>query len=399
MKKIIIPVLHLSYGGIEKAVVSLANELIKENDVEIVSLYKIHDYPPFKINEKVKVVYLLEDDIARRTEDYKIYFFHFKWLKLIKSLYNDYFRKLKFLTFFKDMFKSLYILMFKNKIMARYIKKSDGDVYIATRPIHNKIIGKYRKKNSISIAWEHNHHHNNKKVADEVVKSVKNCDYLITVSKDLESFYQKECKKMHYNTKVVHIPNFLENIPVKKAALNNFNIINVGRLSQEKGQFALVSAFASAFKKNNKLFLYLVGSGHDYDALEENIKERDLTSSIKMTGFKSGDELEQLYLNSSLFVMTSFTESFGLVLIEAMSYGIPCLAFDSAEGAREIISNDYNGYLIKKRDEKELVNKILELMSDRKKLKELSCNAVKTSLEYSKEKVTKKWKNLINNIN
>ena len=48
--------------------------------------------------------------------------------------------------------------------------------------------------------------------------------------------------------------------------------------------------------------------------------------------------------------MTSYTESFGIVLIEAMSHGIPCIAFDSAEGAREIINSGENGYLINNRN-------------------------------------------------
>ena len=65
-KKVIIPVLHLSYGGIEKAVTSLANELINNYQVEIISFYQIHEKPPYKLNNKIKVKYLIRDDIARR---------------------------------------------------------------------------------------------------------------------------------------------------------------------------------------------------------------------------------------------------------------------------------------------------------------------------------------------
>ena len=48
--------------------------------------------------------------------------------------------------------------------------------------------------------------------------------------------------------------------------------------------------------------------------------------------------------------MTSHTESFGIVLLQAMSHGVPCIAFDSAEGARELINSGMNGYLIKRRN-------------------------------------------------
>ena len=89
--------------------------------------------------------------------------------------------------------------------------------------------------------------------------------------------------------------------------------------------------------------------------------------------------------------MTSYTESFGLVLIEAMSYGIPCIAYSSAEGANDIIKNNYNGYLIDNRNEHEMADTVVKLLNNPKELKRLGSNAHKTSLEYSKSKVIKLW--------
>lgn len=395
-KKIIIPVLHLSYGGIEKAVTSLANELINNYQVEIISFYQIHEKPPYKLNNKIKVKYLIKDDIAKRVEDYKLYIRQLKFLKLFKALYNDYFKKLRFLTFFKDAFFSIYILLFKKYLIGKEIKNTKGDIYLSTRCEFNELVAKHATKGSLTIAWEHNHHHNIKRNSTKVVNSVKHCDYLVTVSADLQSFYEKECALKNFNTKVVWIPNFLENIPPNKASLNNSNIINVGRLSNEKGQLDLINVFDILHRKNSDIVLYLVGDGHDYEDIEKEVINRNLANYVNMTGFKSGASLEELYLNSSLFVMTSYTESFGLVLIEAMSYGIPCLAFDSAEGAREIISNNYNGFLIKNRNEHEMASKILELLDNKKELKRLSSNALKTSLKYTKESVMEKWENILN---
>ena len=56
--------------------------------------------------------------------------------------------------------------------------------------------------------------------------------------------------------------------------------------------------------------------------------------------------------------MTSYSESFGLVLLEAASFGLPLIAFDSAEGAKEIIQNGQNGYLIQNRNKEDMSNKI-----------------------------------------
>ena len=95
-------------------------------------------------------------------------------------------------------------------------------------------------------------------------------------------------------------------------------------------------------------------------------------------------------------LMTSHTESFGIVLIEAMSYGIPCLAYTSAQGANEIIKDNETGYLIEDRNEEEMINKICSLIDDEKLRKQLGKNAREESKNYSSEVILEKWSKLIN---
>ena len=95
--------------------------------------------------------------------------------------------------------------------------------------------------------------------------------------------------------------------------------------------------------------------------------------------------------------MTSYTESFGLVLIEAMSYGIPCIAFDSAEGAREIIVNDKNGFLISNRNIKEYVDRLNLMAENKDLLKVFGKEAKKTSLKYQSASVKKMWDDVLTN--
>lgn len=74
---------------------------------------------------------------------------------------------------------------------------------------------------------------------------------------------------------------------------------------------------------------------------------------------------------SSIYVMTSLTESFGLVLIEAQSYGLPCIAYDCAQGAKEIIEDGVNGILIRDYSRERMVNECKKMMREyeyRKKL-------------------------------
>jgi glycosyltransferase involved in cell wall biosynthesis len=93
--------------------------------------------------------------------------------------------------------------------------------------------------------------------------------------------------------------------------------------------------------------------------------------------------------------MTSYTESFGIVLIEAMSHGVPCIAFDSAEGAREIISSGFNGYLIKNRNSVEYVRKCEQLMDDIEKRKKIGKAGKESVKKYSVDVVKKDWYKLL----
>ena len=89
--------------------------------------------------------------------------------------------------------------------------------------------------------------------------------------------------------------------------------------------------------------------------------------------------------------MTSYTESFGIVLIEAMSHGLPCIAFSSAEGARELIDSVNNGYLIKNRSVRAYIKKVEDLMADIETRKTIGKNARKSIKKFTGQEVIGKW--------
>ena len=93
--------------------------------------------------------------------------------------------------------------------------------------------------------------------------------------------------------------------------------------------------------------------------------------------------------------MTSYTESFGIVLIEAMSHGLPCIAFDSAEGACELINSGKDGYLIKNRNYQAFIKKIEDLIEKKEERIRLGKEAFKTSQKYTSDKISKEWFNLL----
>lgn len=370
MKKITILALHLGYGGIERAITDLANNLVDFYDVTIVSTYKLYDKPVNELNKKVKVQYLTN-------------------LKPNKKELKEAIKKLKLLTIIKEVFNAVKILNLKKKLMINYIKNCTSDVIISTRDIHNTWLGKYGNKNSIKIGWEHNHHHGNMKYAKRIIKSTNSLDYLVLVSKDLTNFYKDQTK-----AKCIYIPNMIEKAK-NKSNLKEKNMISIGRLEQVKGYSDLIDVFELVNKEHPDWILNIIGDGTEKEILQSKIKEKKLEDKIILHGYLDKTKMEPILKKSSIYVMSSLSESFGIVLLEAFSYGIPCIAFDSAEGAREIITNNKDGYLIKKRSKEEMKNKICELISSYDKRIEMGEKGLEKSLEFDSNKVKEKWINLI----
>ena len=373
MKKVSILSLHLGYGGIEKSICALANMIVNSYDVEIAVTYKLYDNPSFALDPRVKIVYLT----TNRTPNAD------KWKESI--------RKAKPITFVKESIYSFSTLALRKKTMIDYIKKCDSNIIISTRDIFNKWLGKYGKKDTYKIGWEHNHHHGNKKYINKIVKSAANLDDFILVSPSLRDFYQKRLKR----TKCHYIPNVIDKIPEKLSSLKEKRIITIGRLSEEKGYKDLIDIFKQVHKEYPDWHLDIIGDGKEKTSLQKLIDDYNLNDSIRLHGFQGKEYINRLLEKSSIYCMTSFTESFGIVLIEAMSFGIPCLAFSSAEGATELINNNINGYLIDNRNKNDYINKLKELINNTNLRKIIGKKGYKTSLEYTTEKISKQWLELL----
>lgn len=371
--KISILSLHLGYGGIERSVVNQANMLCEKYDVEIICLYKVLEKIPYKIDKRVKIIYL--SNLKPNKEEFLKYYSQKNIIKIIK-----------------EGFKSITILYKKYTLVKKYIYKSDSKIIISTRLEFTKLLNNYGNKEIIKIAEEHVYHHNNKKYFKKLKSSLTNINYLLPTSNYLTEDYTKIFKKEKVTVK--YIPNIVSEFPTKLNKCNNKNIISVGRFSPEKGYKDLIEIYKQVKKQNSNIKLTLVGDGPEMDDLKELIKKEKL--NIKLTGFLNQEELKKEYSIASLFVMTSYEESFGLVLIEAMSYGIPCFAFDSALGAKEIINNK-NGVLIKNRNEKQMVKEIIKYFKNNPDKNTIK-RARTTSERYSFEQVKILWEEFIEEI-
>ncbi len=371
MKKITFLMLHLNYGGIEKQVTTLANELSKEYKIEIISLYNILSGKSFyELDERINVKYIFNSGPNR--SKIKNALKKFKLINLVSEL--------------RKAFKMLYTKYFGLK---KIINKLNTDILISSRIEFSKQI---KRDDIITISQEHSFI-DEKKYIKKVKRSFKHIKYLVVMTKGAKQKYDEWLKEEKVKPEVVVIPNMIkENKTEKNSTLDNNQIISVGRLEEVKDFYTLILVFSVIVKKYPNYVLKIIGEGSMREKLEEQIKNCNLEKKVILTGKLNENEINNEFLKSDIFVLTSKSESFSLVLCEAMNYGIPCVAFDVDVGPREIIQNGKNGFLIEDRNIDLMIKKIDELLSNNVLRKELGEEAKCYAKKFISINIVNLWK-------
>lgn len=363
---------NLGYGGIEKYTCDLCNMLTKFCKVKLIVSYKYNESSAFYLNPNVELKYLIYDKPDSIS---------------IKSLLKQFqisqiFKEIKR----RKKLKKLFFTMNKKEV-----EEIDSNYIITTRVSLNEIVSKYLNNSKvICIATEHNDLINDNKYNKNLINSLKRFDYLVLPTKKLFDFY----KSQTLNPKCIKISNTTELLNIKKADINTHNLIYVGRLSPEKGLFDLIDVIYELKKEIPDINLNILGDGYIRKKLEEYSIKLNLEKNIYFRGYVDISKQRNYYQQSSLFVLTSFTEAFGLVLIESMNYGVPCIAFDSASGACELLKDNV-GMLINKRNIKKMAYTIERYLLDSKIRSFYQKKALFTVKQFSPNKIINDWKKII----
>lgn len=190
-------------------------------------------------------------------------------------------------------------------------------------------------------------------------------------------------------TNMIHI-----NLNRKYSDLKNKRIIFAGRYSKEKGISDLYRIWELVFQKHPDWHLDLYGSGPLQNILKDKAKELNMNIHVN----DSTDNIFDKYQESSIFVLCSIFEAFGLVIPEAMSCKLPVVSFDCPFGPRQIIINGKNGFLIPKRDIQLFATRINDLIESEELRKKMGEEAVLTAQRFSAEQIIPQWTNLYENL-
>lgn len=196
-----------------------------------------------------------------------------------------------------------------------------------------------------------------------------------------------EAWKGYDNLHVIH--NMLSFETPEVSTCMEKRVIAVGRLDFQKKFDRLVDIWALVNKECPKWRLDIFGQGPDRENLLQRIVEKGLNDSISIK--MPTRNIIKEYASSSILAMTSTYEGWGLVLTEAMSVGMPCVAYACKCGPRDIIEDGKNGYVIEEGDKETFAHRLVELMKNDELRQEMGRNAKESSRKYSVENIMEQW--------
>ena len=184
-------------------------------------------------------------------------------------------------------------------------------------------------------------------------------------------------------------------ITPKEVNYESKRVISAGRYMTEKGFDRLLKVWSLVNKQFYDWHLYIFGNV-DRTAYQRIAEHMQLCNTVHL--MPATKDIAEEFSKSSIYVMSSRYEGFGLVLAEAMSCGLPCVSFDCPYGPREIIRNGEDGFLVEDGNIDELAQKLKQLMSNKELRKTMGAKAAMNITRYKPETIMAQWIKLFQSI-
>jgi len=372
-----IPALHYS-SGMERVLTVKANYLASHYNYEIhIIITEGHDAPPFFLLDPSIVVHQLGVDFE---EMYQSPFLSRIWVYRRKM--HSFKRKLNEVLL--EIAPDITVSLLRRDINILN-EMTDGSIKIGELHFNKKF---YRKlpynhlpsflNHVIEFFW-----------LKSLVSKLKHLDaFVVLTEEDAEHWTELN------NLKV--IPNPLSFSTTTHSTCMQKQVIAVGRYVGQKGFDLLIPAWVEVIKEHPDWCLRIYGDGWMRDLLQKQIKDLELDDSCFLE--HSVSDIAEKFCESSIFVLSSRFEGFGLVIIEAMSCGLPVVSFDCPCGPKDIISEGVDGFLVPSLDINYMAKKISYLIENEEIRLKMGRQAVLKAQNYSIDIIGEKWKNLFEQL-
>lgn len=221
-----------------------------------------------------------------------------------------------------------------------------------------------------------------------LIREVKRLDHFVVLTK-------QDYLNWKGLTNISIIPNPISKFPEVKSMCNRRHVISAGRYTWQKGFDLLITAWIEVYRKHPDWILDIYGAGNSesYRLLAE---EKGVSSVVLC--HEATSDIYAKYAESSMFVLSSRFEGFGLVLAEAMATGLPVISFCCPCGPEDIITNGVDGILVENGNIQKMAEAICCLIEDEEQRKVMGYNGIKSAERYREEHIMQQWLKLFKQI-
>jgi glycosyltransferase involved in cell wall biosynthesis len=279
--------------------------------------------------------------------------------------------------------------------LVRKLRAPGPAVVIATRPGLNVFVAELAPPDVVTVGEEHlNLSTYRPGLQAQLRRSYRRLDALAVLTRGDLRDYRRALKGAR--TRIVQIPNALPQLGGEPSDLTNPVVVAAGRLTPQKGFDMLIRAFALVVEARPDWTLRIFGDGPLRNRLERKIRQFGLQEHVFLMG--SAEDLGRELSKASVFALSSRFEGFGLVLVEAMSKGVPVVSFRCRRGPAEIITDGVDGLLVRPRDVRGLAAGILRLIEDEDERRRLGAAALQSAARYDLTSVSSRWLELLGDL-
>ncbi|MGH3665455.1 MAG: glycosyltransferase family 4 protein [Egibacteraceae bacterium] len=278
--------------------------------------------------------------------------------------------------------------------LLHFLRSVRDGVLIATRPGLNLAVARYARPSVVRIGQEHLHLGRHRpKLREAITRYYPRLDALATLTPTDAKAYEK---LLGNDPRIVAMPNAAPDMGGVRAALDNKIVVGAGRLTRQKGFDRLIPAFAQVAAKHPDWQLRIFGSGDEQERLQGQIDELGVGANVSLMGFTR--QLPQELGKASVYALSSRFEGFPMVLLEAMSCGLPVTSFDCPTGPSDLVTHGSDGLIVPKGDVDGMAAAIIELVEDDTRRKAMGAAAFETAAEYQTPVLAQRWEALFTEL-
>lgn len=367
-------------GGVARSVNILANQLASTRSVDVYSVMRDREEPQFEIDPRVRVHWLVDNRTGggrrgRPRRDPQANPRDKELDNTVSALEPD-----KLMSAYTDL------------VLERTLPKLRPGYLITTRPLLHLAALKWAPPHQVLVAQDHGNFERRMistrvhEILDEVVPAF---DAFVTLTDSDRDDYQK----MYPAANVARVPNASPYKRGHRSTLDTKIALSAGRLSGEKGFDRLIDAYAPLATEFPDWQLHIYGKGLLHDKLQDQIDRLDVAEHVKLQGYTL--EFDRVLSESSFYAMASYTEGFPMVLLEAMSHGLPLVSFDCPRGPAEIIRDGVNGRLVDDGDLPAYTDALRQVIGDDALRHEMGDAAYDDAEQYEVERVAQGWEQVL----